>query len=201
MRHIALLLFHSMLLAPGMLLAEEGAERWTVEPTEADLAPLASGQVLKWCEPNGKKVQYSTRVVPGYRLCGDLTASRSCDPSGRRFITPPGAKERPYAYKDCGVGRRIYVKRHDDPIVLAPPPDDGLKPKIEKPEITVEERQKSLLDFKDYSAQDPAVSEKEKDEFRKKMRERDEKEKAQIATDIDQVFQAVSEAMKKATGR
>lgn len=176
------------------------SERWTVDSPPSAEKAIPQGQVLKWCEIKGKRVRYATNIVSGYRLCGNLSASRTCDPSGKRFIAA-SADNAPYAFKDCSIGRRIYVKRHDDPIVLEPPPEDMLRPKIVKPTTTPEERAKDLLDFKDYSDRDPVMSPEEKAELRRKMKERDAKAQDDIAIDIDQVFRAVTDAMKGISGK
>ena len=81
----------------------EGADSWAIEgrPTAK-----IEDSVEKWCEIDGTKVRYSNIPVPGYLPCGNLSAAKSCDPTGKRFI---GAGPSPYAFLDCEKGQRIQI--------------------------------------------------------------------------------------------
>ena len=102
------------LLALFSIELSHAEDSWVVdgipEPVETYTLP-PSESILKWCEEGGKKVRYAQNPVPGYRLCGEIEALKLCDPSGRRFIST--AQGAPYTYRDCTVGKRIEVIRHD----------------------------------------------------------------------------------------
>jgi len=123
-----------VVLHASLALAED--DQWTIGPESAQGTPqgataqqekpLPAGSILKWCEENGKKVRYSQTFVPGYRLCGEVETSTLCDPSGRRFISSPGAPTPSIAYKDCSLGERIKVVR-SEPL---PTPEPGELPPL-----------------------------------------------------------------------
>lgn len=73
---------------------------------ESDGYALESGPIVKWCAPNGTRTVYSDVAPAGYQKCGEITPRVSCDPVGNRFIS---TSQSPYSYKDCSVGRRMYV--------------------------------------------------------------------------------------------
>jgi hypothetical protein len=93
------------------------ADDWTFKDDPPDntssVSPLPSGQVLKWCEINGKKIRYSSQNVPGYKICGEIKAEASCDPTGKRFISARKDSKTPYTFKDCSIKDRLVVKRLD----------------------------------------------------------------------------------------
>lgn len=101
--------FPLLLLLATVASAQE--DSWTYNTTQEETYTLPSSEeILKWCDQEGKKVRYSHDPVPGYRLCGELQTKKLCDPSGRRFI---GQQNAPYTYKDCTIGERIVVTRHE----------------------------------------------------------------------------------------
>ena len=71
---------------------------------------LADPSILKWCQ--GDRILYSIDDLSakGYTRCGELNTAKLCDAGGNRII---GNIKEHGAYKDCKIGPRISVIRHD----------------------------------------------------------------------------------------
>ncbi len=104
--------------AAGSAHAEDtfALNRPTLPPSSAE------NRIIKWCAESGTHTRYASANIQlkGYAPCGEVkTAVRTCDAVGNRMISPGG--EVPYGYRDCSLGKRLVVIRHDP---LDPPNDD-----------------------------------------------------------------------------
>lgn len=84
-------------------IAQNDHDSWNVTKASNQ---LNSDTVERWCEINGQRIKFTNFPVPGYRPCGTLSAQKTCDPTGKRFI---GSSSAPYSYLDCSIGPRIQV--------------------------------------------------------------------------------------------
>ena len=71
---------------------------------------LAEDNVSKWCKEDKVRYSNSNLTSKGFTQCGEIAASKLCDASGNKFF----GKSSPHAvYKDCSIGPRIKIERHD----------------------------------------------------------------------------------------
>ncbi len=77
---------------------------------------LGANEIIKWCEEDGEGVRYASSniALKGYKKCGEVQASKTCDAVGNRFFSPQPDKKSPHGYLDCSIGPRIEIERHID---------------------------------------------------------------------------------------
>lgn len=161
-------------------LAEEN--EWTAPEEEK----LPSGEVLKWCEPNTGKIRYSTEVVPGYSVCGEVQTVKTCDPTGKRFISKD--QKAPYAFKDCSIGKRLTVVRLD-PLTGEEIPSA----EAEKPETALDKPSKS----REIPEPDP-MSTREIIDAKSTFDKLERDQQTQMAVDVQQIFQSLGQVLSQA---
>ena len=91
-----------LLFFPAHIAAQEPEASPTLPPND----------IVKLCSVNGSEVRYAnaSAVIPGFVVCGKISSSAVCDPTGKRLITKGG--EVPHGYGDCSSGPRLIVDRH-----------------------------------------------------------------------------------------
>ncbi len=105
-----LLLISYFFLSASLAHAEE---RWSSDRSKEHPPASSENRIIKWCRDDGKHERFASANldIKGYKPCGELQVPVNCDPAGQRMISKTGKP--PEAYKDCGVGPRIVVKRTD----------------------------------------------------------------------------------------
>ncbi len=98
--------------------AAERSDAWTIDISKQHPPVSAENRIIRWCSEDGSKHRYASANIDlkGYKPCGQLSSVVSCDPSGARVFSsssqpPPGSRN--YAHRDCSVGPRIKVVRHE----------------------------------------------------------------------------------------
>ena len=73
----------------------------------------AENRIIKWCADVGTHVRYASANIQlkNYSPCGEVKTAMSCDAVGNRMISPGG--DVPYGHRDCSLGKRLVVIRHD----------------------------------------------------------------------------------------
>ncbi len=95
------------------VVADDVTDAWTVDISKQHPPLGQENRIIKWCADDSDGVRYASANIElkGYHPCGELHTTMQCDPSGARMINPPG--DFPPAYRDCSIGPRIKVTRHD----------------------------------------------------------------------------------------
>ena len=99
-----------------VLHAHADQHEWTVSERDMRRIVGAENQIVKWCREDGSPgVRYASANIDlsGYKRCGELEASLTCDATGRKFITKG---KTPHGYQNCDVGPRIYIERDGEPL-------------------------------------------------------------------------------------
>lgn len=74
-------------------------------------APSKNAHITKWCRSDGTVRYTNLDISPdGYTPCGELETIAVCDPLGNKFFGQ--ASQVPYAYRDCALGKRIYLEKN-----------------------------------------------------------------------------------------
>ena len=115
-KSISLLLLLVITSLPERALSEAQAlDEWSTEAKKQHAPENPRNRIIKWCSLDGTKSRWASAnlEIKGYEPCGTLQAATTCDAGGNRMIGK--TDERPYTHRDCGVGERIVIIRHDPP--------------------------------------------------------------------------------------
>lgn len=120
----SLLALCGVCIVPLFPAGAENDDAWTVDITKQHPPISQENRIIKWCAESGDGVRYASANIElkGYKPCGELKTAMQCDPAGARMINPAG--DFPSSYRDCSVGPRIKIERHD-PLPLQEPSELG----------------------------------------------------------------------------
>ena len=128
MRKTSYLISTAVFLLASAAPASAEGEVWSLEASKEHPGIDSENRIIRWCSDDQTKSRYASANIQlkGYQPCGELNIPVNCDPSGQRLISKDA--NLPYAYKDCGVGPRIQMRRSAHEEIHSETPDTSVDP-------------------------------------------------------------------------